>query len=149
MKKKKLLHLALLGLMGTTTIPGHAANSSSKQQASALSDKRTDIIDKSDGNMGYHLMTEQELMLELDPEGIKLYNSLDGKGKALAREVASQRCNGTNECKGLNACQTDTNPCAGKGSCRATSKCAFSDKNLAVKVVVKKMAGKRESSLRQ
>ena len=41
--------------------------------------------------------------------GEALYNSLNAEGKALARQVASQRCNGTNECRGLNACQTETN----------------------------------------
>lgn len=95
------------------------------------------------GNLGYHLYTEDELLLELNEKGTALYNSLDAEGKALARLVASQRCDHTNACKGLNACQTDKNKCAGKGSCKGESKCAFSDKNLAVQVVADKMAKKR------
>lgn len=99
--------------------------------------------EKDDGNLGYHVMTEDELLLELNDQGTALYNSLDAEGKALARLVASQRCQDTNECKGLNACQTDKNTCAGKGECKGKGKCAFSDKNMAVKVVADKMAKKR------
>lgn len=108
---------------------------------------KDDKDDKNDGNLGYHLMTEEELLLELNDEGIKLYNKLSPEGKELARYVASQRCNGTNKCKGLNACQTEKNECAGKGSCEGLGKCAFSDKNLAVKVVSDKMAQKRNGAL--
>lgn len=103
--------------------------------------------DPNNGNLGYHLLTEDELLLELNDEATKQYNALSPEGKALAREVASQRCNGTNECKGLNACQTEHNKCAGQGACKGQSKCAFSDKNLAVKVVAKKMADKRNGAL--
>lgn len=98
------------------------------------------------GNMGYHLMTEDELMMELDSKGQDLYKKLDQKGKELARYVASQRCNGTNMCAGLNACATDSNKCAGQGSCKGTGKCAFADKNQAVKVVSEKMAKKRNNA---
>lgn len=103
--------------------------------------------DANSENLGYHLMTEDELMLELNDDGVKLYNSLTPEGKALARDVASQRCNGTNQCAGLNACETKTNSCAGKGKCKGTSKCAFADKNLAVKVVADKMAKKRAEAM--
>lgn len=106
-------------------------------------DNKNSSSDPSHGNMGYHLMTEDELMLELNAEGIKMYQSLDDEGKALARRTASQRCNGTNECKGLNACADDQHSCAGKGGCKGKGKCAFADKNLAVKVVAEKMAKKR------
>jgi hypothetical protein len=98
-------------------------------------------------NLGYHLLTEQELMNELNDNGIKLYKSLTPEGKALAREVASQRCGRTNKCAGLNACETESNKCAGKGKCANTTKCAFADKNEAVKVVADKMAKKRAQSL--
>lgn len=142
MKKRPLTKLALLGLTSGLLIANeasaHAAQGSSSNSSSQKSES-----DPNDGNLGYHLMTEDELTLELNDEGQKLYNGLDTKGKALARYVASQRCQGTNECSGLNACQDDTHACAGKGSCKGKSKCGFSDKNLAVKVVAEKMAKKR------
>lgn len=94
-------------------------------------------------NMGYHLVTEEELVGNLNAKGLKLYLSLDDEGKLLARKVASQLCNGTNDCRGLNACKTDNNDCAGQGSCRGKSKCAIGDKNLAVKLAAKHMAEKR------
>lgn len=103
--------------------------------------------DANQSNMKYHLMTEQELLLELNADGVKMYNSLDDQGKALARRVASMMCAGTNECKGLNGCMTDKNSCAGKGACKGQGKCAISDKNLAVKLVYDKMAGKRADML--
>ncbi len=96
-----------------------------------------------DQNMNYKLLSEDELLLELSPDGTKQYLSLTPEGKALARYVASQMCNMTNACQGLNACETEKNKCAGKGSCKGQGKCAFSDKNLAVKVVTDKMAKKR------
>lgn len=99
--------------------------------------------DPNDGNLGYHLMTEDELLLELTENGKRIYNSLDAKGKELALKVASGRCDHTNECAGLNSCQTDNNDCAGKGECKGTGKCAIADKNLAVKLVYEKMAKKR------
>lgn len=98
------------------------------------------------GNIGYKVLSEDELLLELSAKGEKLYMSLSDEGKALARKVASQRCNGTNECKGLNACQTESHACAGQGSCKGQGKCGFSDKNLAVKVVSMKMAEKRNQA---
>jgi hypothetical protein len=100
-----------------------------------------------DGNMRYHLMTEQELLLELNADGTRMYNSLDDQGKVLARKVASMMCQATNECKGLNGCMTDKNSCAGKGDCKGRGKCAISDKNLAVKLVYDKMASKRANML--
>lgn len=111
---------------------------SSKKFLSLIADK-----DKDDGNLGYHDYTEDELLLELNDKGTALYNSLDSEGKALARLVASQRCDHTNECSGLNACQTEKNKCAGQGACKGQGKCAFSDKNLAVKAVADKLAKKR------
>lgn len=105
---------------------------------------QTSPDDPSHGNMGYKLMTEDELLLELNDETAKLYNSLDAEGKELARKVASQRCAQQNYCANLNACATPDNSCAGKGKCKGRSKCGFSDKNLAVKVVADKMAKKRE-----
>lgn len=97
-----------------------------------------------DQNIGYHLMTDDELTLELNDEALKIYQQMTPEAKALTRLVASARCNGTNECKGLNACKTETNQCAGKGSCKGQGKCAFSDKNLAVRVVAEQMKAKRQ-----
>jgi hypothetical protein len=104
--------------------------------------------DPNSGNLGYHLMTEDELMLELNDSGVKQFQSLSPEGKALALKLASQRCNASNSCKGQNACKTDNNDCAGKGDCKGKSKCAFSDKNLAVQIASKLMAEKRTQSLK-
>lgn len=101
--------------------------------------------DPNNGNLNYHVLTEEELLLELNDKGRAMYQNLDDDGKKLAIKVASQMCNGTNECSGLNACQTDKNKCAGQGSCKGQSKCAISDKNLAVKLVSEKMAKKRKA----
>lgn len=140
MDKKNLSKLALLGLTSGVLIANqvHAANTADASKTD------TKAKDKNDENMGYHLYTEDELLLELNDEGVKLYQSLSPEGKKLALKVASARCNATNECKGLNACQTSSNSCAGKGSCKGQGKCAIADKNLAVKLVAQKMAGKRE-----
>jgi hypothetical protein len=141
MKKRDLKKLALMGLMSGLTfhLPVHAADDKAEYST---------VDADEEGNRGYFLMSEDDLLLELNKEGTETYNKLSPEGKALARKVASQRCNGTNECKGLNACKTDSNDCAGKGSCKGKSKCAFSDKNLAVKVVAEKMAAKRSDSLK-
>lgn len=114
-----------------------------KEAGSKKESNDDDDKDPNGGNLGYHLMTEDELLLELSDEGTKLYNSLTPEGKLLAREVASSRCNAANVCKGLNSCKTDENDCAGKGQCKGQGKCAIADKNLAVKLVAEKMAKKR------
>lgn len=125
----------------------NSKTSSSSTSVSPPSEYSGDPSNPNDGNLGYHLMSEDELMLELNDEGVKQYQSLSAEGKALARELASQRCNNTNTCRGKNACKTEANDCAGQGSCKARSKCAFSDKNLAVKIAAKLMAEKRAKSL--
>lgn len=103
------------------------------------------IKQNNESNMNYHLMTEDELLIELSPEGEKLFKSLDPEGKKLALYTASMMCSGTNLCRGLNACKTDDNECAGKGACKGLGKCALSDKNLAVKLVAEKMKNKRNA----
>jgi len=160
MKKNDLKKLALMGLSGGILIlnpaiakAATAVNSpkpSHKSIADAADDKKkTDTdkkkadVDYNEGNVGYHLYSEEELLLELDASGTKLYQSLTPEGKALALQVASARCDHTNACKGLNACKTDKNECAGKGGCKGMGKCALADKNLAVKLAAKKMAEKR------
>ena len=141
---------------GKNGCPGITASrdNSSKtayQDPSKASTKSSDNSN-SDGangsNLGYHLMTEDELLLELNDEGSRMYKSLSPEGKRLALEVASMRCAKTNPCAGLNACATDKNDCAGKGQCKARGKCAVSDKNLAVKLVYEKMVKKRSDALR-
>lgn len=141
MKKRSFKSLALLGLAAGLCAADHA-------EAKATEDANKKNIDYNASNLGYHLMTEDELVNELNDEGYKLYMSLDPQGKELARKVASTRCDHTNECKGLNACATDTHDCAGKGECKGTGKCALADKNLAVKLVAKKMAEKRGQTLK-
>ena len=138
MKKRNFIKLAYLGVVSGLLISNHLQAASDVTNATESSQK-----DPSDGNLGYHLMTEKELLDELDDEGYKLYNTLDPESKALARKVASQRCAGSNICKGFNACKTEKHDCAGKGDCKGNSKCGFSDKNLAVKVVAEKMKQKR------
>lgn len=162
MKKRDLSKLALMGLVAglCMTEPLHAKDKSSKEEKSSAKVNASDSTNENDSseyaddsssnpndeNIGYHLMTEDELMEYLNEKTKKLYYSLSPEGKKMALEVASQRCNKTNSCKGLNACETPENACAGKGTCKGTSKCAFADKNLAVKVVAKKMAEKRENA---
>lgn len=147
MKKKSLKKLAFLGIAGGLLAAQHAEanqpSSTASKEASKTDYSQFGSDDPNAGNLGYHLMTEEELLLELNDEGTKLYKSLDAEGKLLAREVASMRCNGTNKCQGLNACRTEENECAGKGKCKGQGKCAISDKNFAVKLVAEKMAKKR------
>lgn len=139
MKKVSLRRLAVSGLLSgcfvVQALEGVDAGSHAGKK-----------VDSNLGNLGYSLMSENELLFNLNDEGYKTYMGLSKEGKLLAREVASARCDGTNECKGLNACKTDKNDCGGKGSCKGTGKCGFSDKNLAVKVVAKKMAEKRSQA---
>jgi hypothetical protein len=131
-----------------TGLLASACLTAAETSASASTSKGESILLKAmesatGGNFGYSIMTEEELMLELTPEGAKLYNSLTPEGKRLALVVASSRCDSQNECKGLNGCKTDKNDCAGKGSCKGQSKCAVATKDLAVKLVATKMAQKR------
>ena len=135
MKKKELRKIALLGLSSGLLMTNLQAVVAEKDLAPTAS--------KEEIESGYHLMTDAELREKLDPEGIKLYDSLDEEGKSLARKVASQRCQGMNECKGLNACKTDKNSCQGKGGCKSQGKCVVLDKNQAVKLVHDKMQEKR------
>ena len=136
MKKISFKKLALLGIASglCATLDIHAIDTKPATK---------EETDPNAGNLGYHLMTEDEFLLELNDEGYNLYMGLTPEGKALAREVASSRCNGTNKCKGLNACATSSNACAGQGSCEGKGKCGISDKNLAVKLAAKKMGDKR------
>ncbi|HRD55789.1 MAG TPA: hypothetical protein PLC42_05265 [Parachlamydiaceae bacterium] len=130
MKKSEIKKLVLLGFSAGFLI---------SNQAHAAAEKEKSGIDYSAADKDYHLMTEKELLSELNDEGKAIYNSLDAKEKELAIEVASQKCASLNSCKGLNACKTDKNSCAGQAGCKGQSKCAFLDKNLAVKVARDKL----------
>lgn len=158
MKKKKLKKLALLGISSgialSQTVQANekpeslthttlilAANTS---KSTTVPSNTTNTSDNAnEGNLGYHLMTEDELMLELNAEGQRMYNALDAKNKQLALQVASGRCANTNFCQGLNACKTDKNNCAGQAACKGNGKCGIADKNLAVRLVYNKMMKKR------
>lgn len=89
------------------------------------------------------LMTEDQLMSQLNEQSKQMYRSMDPEGKALAIKLASRSCKGTNDCKGQGSCKTSDHSCAGKNSCAGTSKCSFKDKNLAVKVAYQKQSEKR------
>lgn len=143
MKKNSLKRLACLGVAsGLCLVQGIEAKDSTSTPATEQAN------DPNAGNLGYYMMSEKELQDELNDDGYKLYQSLSPEGKKIALEIASARCNGTNECKGRNACKTDKNDCAGKGSCKGTGKCAVSDKNLAVKLASEVMANKRAEALK-
>jgi hypothetical protein len=134
-----------LAVMGLST--GVLAVSGIAEGADRHSQTNSEEVDINDGNLNYHLLSDDEMRIELSPQGLQIYDSLDEEGKALAREVASSRCNGTNQCAGLNACKTDQNACLGKGTCKYTTKCSISDKNVAVKLVRDKMAKKRAGAV--
>lgn len=149
-------HWKKLALLGMTSGLMLSNSLSAKEESSSKTSEKADVkksdvkkYDPNDGNMNYHMMTEDELLLELNDKGAKMYRELSPEGKALALSVASVMCNASNPCKNLNACQTDEHECAGKGECKGKGKCAFSDKNLAVKVVYDKiMAQKRANANR-
>lgn len=159
MKKNDLKKLALLGLASGIVLSHVEAGEASKNhqiQISSLlaantSKAKSNLSDQSqpdpnEGNLGYHLMTEEELLLELNEEGQRMYNAMDPANKKLARDVASGRCANTNYCQGLNACKTEKNACAGQASCKGNGKCGISDKNLAVRLVYNKMMKKRAAA---
>lgn len=142
MKNKQMLTpLALSGLLAAMAASASLQGAVDPDPIAAMKD-----VNAEKGNLNYRLMTSDELLIELDDNGVKLYDSLDSEGKRLALFVASQRCQGSNACKGLNACATDSHECAGKGSCKGTTKCGMSDKNLAVKLAADTMAKKRASA---
>ncbi|MGK5594586.1 MAG: hypothetical protein ACSNEK_04425 [Parachlamydiaceae bacterium] len=134
MKKQPLKSLALLGLVGGLL----AIDRVEATQAILETTTSTSSV-----NTNQELMSEEELLKELNDEGKRTYNSLDAEGKLLARKVASQICSSYNECKGLNRCRTEKNACKGQGSCKGQSTCSIDDKNDAVKLVADKMAKKR------
>lgn len=146
----KRLHLTPLIVAGITSgmlaVQIHVLANKDKNTDPPTSDFM-ELVSSSSGNITYHLMTEDELLLELNEEGAYLYHTLSPQGKELALKIASRSCNNTNDCAGQNACRTAKNKCAGQGECKGTTICAFSDKNLAIKVAAKKMPEKRNQAL--
>lgn len=143
MKKEELKKIALSGfasgLLISSFTPIHAAETDI--------DKK--IAEKNKENIGYHVMSEEELLSNLNAKGKERYESLDAEGKQIAIKVASMSCNGTNPCKGYGACKTDSHDCAGQNECRGQGKCAVGDKNFAVKLVYDKMQKKRAEALKK
>lgn len=143
MKKNDLRQLALLGLAGGALLLTPSKTEAALSTPAEKQEVKAANIDFSAADRDYHKMSEKELTDVLDAQGKKLYDELSAEGKKLAIEVASTKCSSYNTCKGLNACATEKNTCAGKGACKGQSKCAFMDKNMAVKVVYDKMQNKR------
>lgn len=144
MAKKRNLAQGMLAGITVGILLSNARLSAEDKKASDFPNLMQ-LAEESGGNITYHLMTSDEIMLELTPEGAKTFNSLGPDGQKLALEIASRSCNGTNDCKGQNACRTKDNDCAGKGKCKGQTKCAVSDKNLAVKIAAQVMADKRKA----
>lgn len=89
-------------------------------------------------------IAENGIRQNLDETALYFYDNMDREGKQLTYQLVHQDCKNQNECKGLNSCaQPGINGCAGKGSCKGTSAGPFEDKNLAVKVAVKKICERR------
>jgi hypothetical protein len=149
MKKNSFKNLACLGIASGLCVVQSMDAAVVDAKAKATDPKAKEAYDPNSQNLGYHLYTEEELLTELNDEGSKLYMSLTPEGKQVAREIASQLCNGTNGCKGRGACKTEKHDCAGKNACKGESKCAVSDKNLAVQLASKIMAEKRADALKK
>lgn len=141
MKKNQLKKLALLGLSSGILLSSQSAFGVASEADLNPNSSKEDI------EANYHLLTDAEMREKLDAEGLKLYNSLDEQGKALARSVASQRCQGMNACKGLGSCKTDSNSCQGQNDCKAKGKCVVLNKNDAVKMVHEKIMKEKRAKL--
>ncbi len=84
-------------------------------------------------------IAETKIRNELNESALFLYDKLDAEGKILVYQLCQQECKGQNECRGLNSCKSELkNSCAGRASCKGSANGNFEDKNLAVKVAVKK-----------
>ncbi len=145
MKKSHVTSLIITGVTAGVLVSNLSLTAN--EQTTASTPSFLERVASTGGNITYQLMTEDELLLQLNEEGTKIFNSLSPEGRELALKIASRSCNNTNECAGTNACRTDKNKCAGQGSCTGTTKCSVSDKNFAVKIAAKKMAEKRSQAL--
>lgn len=158
MKKQNLKSLAITGLAAGLLVSSQGISAEkAKQQPVAQQGKATTApkktaakedsfdtaFEKYDGNITYHLMTEEELKRELTPSGQKMYDSLTPEYKELARKVASTTCSGMNPCAGFGGCRSKDNACSGQNKCEGKGTCATSDKNISVKRVYDKMVEKR------
>jgi hypothetical protein len=156
MKTRNLRALTITGLAAGLLVSSHgisaekdtptAAQQSSETNLTKAASK-TDAFDtafeKYDGNITYHLMTEEELKRELTPAGQKIYDSLTPEYKELAKKVVSTTCSGMNPCKGFGGCRSKDNECSGKNKCEGKGTCATADKNVSVKRVYDRMMEKR------
>lgn len=92
--------------------------------------------------VGY--IAEGSIRKDLTGSALYFYDHMDREGKQLVYQMVQQDCKGQNRCKGLNSCKAPgSNSCAGKGGCEGTAQGPFEDKNLAVKVAVKKICERR------
>lgn len=173
MKKKDLKKLALFGITGGLMVASQGTVKADAPEGENSSDVLTGLMAASCGShtcSSYggcgntrggiiadadedtksddsgQVMTEDQLMSQLNDQGKQMYKSLNPEGKAMAIKLASRSCKGTNACKGQNSCKSSMNSCAGKGSCAGTSQCSFKDKNLAVKVAAQHQAEKRANT---
>lgn len=147
-KNTNLKKIALFALTGGILMAQTQANAAQNNQyyrgnQSYTADATDASMNSSMQKSSNHMMSEQDLLSQLSPEGKATFQGLSPEGKALALKLANQSCKGQNECKGMNSCKSNENSCAGQGGCKGTSKGPFTDKNVAVKVAAKKMAEKR------
>lgn len=89
------------------------------------------------------MLTEDQLLSQLNEHGKLLYDKMSPESKTLAIKLASRTCKGTNECKGQGSCSSNDHSCAGKNTCYGMSQCNFKDKNIALKVAQKLQTEKR------
>lgn len=143
MKKRNLAHLMITGIASGLCVLMLSASDDQSEDAKSKFAKWIEKVESTDGNITYHALAEEDLLLQLNQNTAQIYKLLSPEGKKLALEIASRSCNGTNKCKGTNACRTEHNACLGQGQCKGQTVCAISDKNLAVKLAAKKMAEKR------
>lgn len=165
MKKRDLKKLALLGITSgivlssqailkadqgnseTNILSGLIAESCGKRGCNHFSEIPTRYISDLEDNIKYdnfaQLLTENQLLSQLNELSKQMYKNMTPEGKTLALKLASRSCQGNNECKGQNACMSEKNACYGRSSCKGTSKCTFKDKNLAIKVAAQQQAEKR------
>jgi hypothetical protein len=70
MKKGKFAQLALMGLSSGVLLTSQLNAGIAPFYLLAATSDATADSDVEDGNMNYHMMTEDELLLQLSPEGI-------------------------------------------------------------------------------
>lgn len=142
-KKKTFKQFAYLGLTGAVLLTHQL---SAAQTNPSQDDYIKQFKDSVNNDLSKKMLSEDELLEQLDANGKRQYKSLDPQGKQLAREIASQKCAGLNDCKGRNVCKSDKNACEGQADCKGKSICGATDKNQAVRIAAKKMAEKRNKA---